>query len=387
MNPYAGSAGLHFRIGHNSRGQDIYSWLDSMHVIYVHKARTGIEYIGRMIWLDGGGKVLVPAYNCGSEIDALLKGGARVQFYRITRRGEIDIDDVRSRITQETRAIYVIHYFGFPQSQNEIKRICLEKGLLLIEDCALALLSCDGEAKLGTFGDVAVFSFPKSLAVPDGGALVINNKNLSVEGWMLTQPNYMRLARKMLPLLKSTILRMLSRVLVSDSKSSELKKMDGELVKKYGVVTEEVSSEMPGDYYFDENARQRGLSVLTKLCLRTYCVKEVIRKRRLNFMMLRELIDGQSGVRPLYRELKEGVCPLYFPAIVDKRSLLYNKMRQRGVAAIPWWAGYHRQFSWDGFKESSFLKDHILALPIHQDLEPSAIEYIANSLISSIHRL
>ncbi|NLG41958.1 MAG: hypothetical protein GX547_01830 [Phycisphaerae bacterium] len=45
--------------------------------------------------------------------------------------------------------------------------------------------------------------------------------------------------------------------------------------------------------------------------------------------------------------------------------------------AVPWWAGYHPAFAWDEFPEAAFLKDHVLALPVHQQLCPTDIDAIA----------
>jgi len=59
-----------------------------------------------------------------------------------------------------------------PGPVQEAIRCVPRKGLLLIEDCAQALLSKFGESPLGSFGDVAIFSIRKTLPVPDGGALV-----------------------------------------------------------------------------------------------------------------------------------------------------------------------------------------------------------------------
>jgi hypothetical protein len=44
--------------------------------------------------------------------------------------------------------------------------------------------------------------------------------------------------------------------------------------------------------------------------------------------------------------------------------------------AVEWWAGYHRSFNWDEFPEACYLKDHLLTLPIHQDLGVTQMKYI-----------
>ncbi len=358
-----------------------------MQVYYLHKARTGIQHLCGLMGLDHGGEVLAPAYNCGSEIDALVKGGAKVRFYEVRRSTEIRIEEVSSQITERTKAIYVIHYFGFPQPLDELKRICSGRGIYLIEDCALALFSSDGSTKFGTKGDASVFSFPKTLPVPDGGAMVINNADLVSEEWKLTRPSYIRVAKRMLPLVKSTVLRKVSRIVSSRYGNQRIEGREVDLQRTKDKVNDLVGSEMPGDYYFVEDVRNRELSSVTKCLLKMHEINRIIKSRRENFLKLLDLTTGVSGIEPLYKGLRTGVCPLCFPVIVANRDHLYTRLLEESIAAIPWWAGYHRQFSWDGFKEASFLKDHILALPIHQDLEPHEIDYIAKSLISSVQRM
>src|SRR5207245_6549749 len=76
--------------------------------------------------------------------------------------------------------LYLIHYVGFPGPVQELSVACRARRLLLIEDCAQALLSNCAERPLGSFGDVAIFSIRKTLPVPDGGALVAGTDRKSV---------------------------------------------------------------------------------------------------------------------------------------------------------------------------------------------------------------
>jgi len=181
---------------------DVCSWFDKKQVYYVHKARIAIRSACELMKIEQGDEVLAPAYNCGSEISPLLNSGASVILYRVDKKGRLDLTDLRERISQKTRAIYVTHYFGFPQPLVEIKKLCDEKHIYLIEDCALSLFSCDGKTKLGSVGDISVYNFPKTLPVPDGGALVINNPDLAMNNWRSQRPPILGVLRNMLPLIK-----------------------------------------------------------------------------------------------------------------------------------------------------------------------------------------
>src|SRR5256885_11939349 len=116
--------------------------------------------------------ILVPSYHQGVEIDAILAAGYRLRYYRVTERLEVDFADVERRLDDTVSALYITHYFGFPQPLEHARRLCAAHRLRLIEDCALSLFSRDKGTSLGSVGDLASFSVYKTLPVPHGGFLV-----------------------------------------------------------------------------------------------------------------------------------------------------------------------------------------------------------------------
>src|SRR2546426_6330046 len=141
---------------------------------YFYLARNGIYALARL-WGLNDCEVLFPAYFHGVELEALLQAGVRLRFYPVHEGMRVRVDDVVSRIGADTRAVYLIHYLGFPGPVAELAQVTQERGLLLIEDCALALLSCSGDRPLGSWGDAAIFCLYKTLPVPNGGAVVLHN--------------------------------------------------------------------------------------------------------------------------------------------------------------------------------------------------------------------
>ena len=74
-----------------------------------------------------------------------------------------------------------MHYGGFPCDIQKIKKICSEKKIFLIEDSCHALFSEFKNKKLGTFGDVGVFSFygNKNMSTGEGGMILSKKKIIS----------------------------------------------------------------------------------------------------------------------------------------------------------------------------------------------------------------
>src|SRR5204863_288292 len=77
----------------------------------------------------------------GVELDALLTAGVRPRFYPVHRDLEVDVDEVARLIGPTTAAVYIIHYAGFSAPVKALAALCRERGIRLIEDAALALLS------------------------------------------------------------------------------------------------------------------------------------------------------------------------------------------------------------------------------------------------------
>lgn len=349
--------------------------LSGPRVVFTRSARVGIEMLCRSWGWGSDDRVLVPAYHCGTEVDALIAGGVRVDLYRVDASLNIDLADIVARLTPSTRAVYVIHYFGFAQPLAGLAGLCTRYGLKLIEDCALALFSNGAAGPIGCAGDAAVFSIPKTLAAPDGGAVVwrsgVTNECTPVMGCARS------VARGTLPLVKRAVLRRCSRAGL------------GRIANRIARVSRpptagSVRADMPGSYYFDRSLRGAPMSRLTRGILAATHTGEVVSRRRRNFEALAEGVRGVQGVAPLFDTLPAGVCPLVYPLLVPDRNRLIADLARDGVEVIPWWAGYHRDFGLTGFAEASFLKDNVAALPIHQDLNDDDVSWVADRVRASV---
>uniref|UniRef100_UPI003080C512 DegT/DnrJ/EryC1/StrS family aminotransferase n=2 Tax=Vibrio cholerae TaxID=666 RepID=UPI003080C512 len=91
-----------------------------------------------------------------------------------------DIEDFNKKLKDEFFDLaLVIHYFGFSRiNMDNLKSICEENSVILVEDCAHAFYLCDCVSKIGTYGDYSFYSLHKYLAVSTGGLLKINSNTL-----------------------------------------------------------------------------------------------------------------------------------------------------------------------------------------------------------------
>ncbi len=129
-----------------------------------------------------GDEVIVPTMTFIATAETLRQVGARPVFADIDPASyNIDCDSLASLITPKTRAIVVVHLHGNPCEMDRIVGLAKKYDLKIIEDCAQAHLAEYKGQKVGTFGDIATFSFypGKNLgAYGDAGALGTNDAAL-----------------------------------------------------------------------------------------------------------------------------------------------------------------------------------------------------------------
>jgi hypothetical protein len=103
------------------------------------------------------------------------------------------------------------------------------------------------------------------------------------------------------------------------------------------------------------------------------------RRRRDNFKLLRQKLEGR--VTMLREDLAEGVCPLFFPILVQNKHAAAKALWQRGIGAVEFWNEVRPVAESDSGPEAKYLRAHVLELPIHQDVGPSQVEYIADQVL------
>lgn len=351
---------------------------------YFYSARYALAGGIRALGLKAGDGVLLPAYNCGVEIEPFSRLGIKPGFYRIREDLGIDVDDLRNRLDGNIKAVLVTHFLGFPQPVEEIRRICDDRKVYLIEDCAHALLSVRNGRYLGTFGDVAVFSLLKTLPVANGGILVLNNTDLSspvnnvrpsrfsafyylADLWRQKTAGSPGAAVFERPLVSA--LWLIANVLKLGISAS------GKLTGKRTL-----SLTRPDSFSFIPDVMEWGISPSALNLVSNTDLLSVrdARRRNFNYLLERLKLPAWDGIFALPAPvLPEGICPLFFPLIVEgreKREELYMSLKGAGITSHPWWDTFHPSVPWNEFPEAAYLKDRLFGLPIHQDIQPGHLE-------------
>jgi len=130
-----------------------------------------------------GDEVIVPANTFIATAAAVSMTGARVvPADSSPATWLLDPNDLEERITSRTRAVIAVHLYGSPVDMDAVSEICTRKNILLIEDAAQAQGARYHGRRIGSFGEIACFSFypAKNLgAFGDAGAITTHNPALA----------------------------------------------------------------------------------------------------------------------------------------------------------------------------------------------------------------
>lgn len=155
--------------------------LGAQKVLLTHSCTAALEMAVLLADIQPGDEVIMPSFTFVSTANpVVLRGGVPV-FVDI-RPDTFNLDEalVEAAITSKTKAIIPVHYAGVGAEMLALRQIAQYHGLLLIEDAAQGLHSTYYDQPLGSWGDLAAFSFhgTKNVVSGEGGCLVINNPEL-----------------------------------------------------------------------------------------------------------------------------------------------------------------------------------------------------------------
>ncbi len=162
----------------------------------LNSATSGLILALRLACGDGQepGEILTPPITCTATNWAILAAGHRIRWVDTSPLdGNLDVEDLRRKISPQTRAIMLVHWAGYPNDLDgvrSVQRECLERfGHYppVIEDAAHALGATYQGRRLGSQGNYTVFSFQaiKHLTCGDGGALLCPDEETSRRGRLL----------------------------------------------------------------------------------------------------------------------------------------------------------------------------------------------------------
>lgn len=155
-------------------------FLDVRYALAVSSGTGALHTALAALGVGPGQEVIVPAYLWVSIVGAVVSRGAIPVLADIDDTFCLDPADVERRITPRTVGIVLAHMSGAPGDAPALAALARKHGLFLVEDCAQCAGGALGGRKVGTFGDIGVFSFQlnKNMTCGEGGCVVTDDAGL-----------------------------------------------------------------------------------------------------------------------------------------------------------------------------------------------------------------
>jgi glycosyltransferase involved in cell wall biosynthesis/dTDP-4-amino-4,6-dideoxygalactose transaminase len=353
-------------------------------IVYTYSASSAIYKTVKLLNLKNEDNILMPAYHCGVEVDMALQAGTKVKFYNVLENTLIDLGDIKRKVDKNTKAVFVIHYFGFIQPLEQLRRFCNENDLILIEDCA-HLLANIRQLQNHFLGDIQIFSFMKTLPIADGGCLI--SRKPIPDGFYNRKINRALLLRRILLSLNFELRRKNNALyLLFNTFVVGFLRLSLRLFKKASPTSSLATLERNNREFYvkisDLSISKISLNILQETDFET-----AINNRRENYKFLLENFIGCPGIKIPVPKLADNSSPLFFPILSEHRDILLARLVKRGLYSCIFGKALHSELPADNFVAARDFSKLNLCLPVHQDLSQEELEYIVYVFKDELEKL
>lgn len=372
--------------------------LQAVDLELTYNARGALLQVSRELGAKAGDEVLVPAYHCPSGVMPVIEAGLRPVFYRIRPDLSIDLDDLRAKLGPRSRAVIVIHFFGFAVDLAPLQDL-RSKGIALIEDWSHSFLQ-GSPAQLPTLqGDVQVFSFWKLVPSGVGGAIRRGPTWRAAPALTRSPPPWRDTAVRFKRMLESAIehsehrrtkalmrglesLRLALKPGPASAPAEALPPADADELRENAPPVPADSERGEDHYVFDLRLAQSAMPATALRILRAADLTAVAQRRRDNYDRYAELLNGNTPVQALFAQRPADCCPWVFPVLLPDRDRIDQHWRRHGVALHTFGIHLHSALYASGdpamIADARRLAQEVLCLSIHQDLSPDQISASAH---------
>lgn len=279
-----------------------------------------------------GDEIIVQGFTCNAVINPIINIGAKPIFVDLKNNLNIDEKKIQSFISSKTKAIIIQHTFGWPAEIEEIKDICKDNNLYLIEDCAHALGAKYNNKYVGSFGDASFFSFGRDKIISSvfGGMVVFNNPLLKIKEydfpsnlWTINQLLYPILMEYIfLPLFRFKIGRLFYSLMfelnIFSLRSVNKKENQGLLPNYFG-------KKMP--------------NALARLALNQLNKIDRFNEKRKKAAKLYFKEFKSTPIKTIFSEHYDNKDPIFlkFPILVENPEMILRKLRKENIFLNDGW--------------------------------------------------
>jgi perosamine synthetase len=161
--------------------QQFAEYIGVRHAVAVTNGTVALHLALLALGIGDGDEVIVPTLTYIASVNAIRYTGATPVFADSDRKyWQLDPESIKRCVTPRTKAIMPVHLYGCACDMSAIVKIAHEHNLFIIEDCAEAIGTKYGNQLVGSFGDIAAFSFfgNKTITTGEGGMVITDDETL-----------------------------------------------------------------------------------------------------------------------------------------------------------------------------------------------------------------
>lgn len=273
-----------------------------------------------------GCRVLLPSFICRDLLASIAQVQAVPVWYEVDERL---LPSEQSEVWPEAEFVLMVNYFGFPQEHKLFLKYVARTGAILIEDNAHGFLSKDDDGRfLGSRGIYSIFSIRKTIRVPDGAALVVNElqengsipKQLPIDGVGLHSAQAVKSILRKIPIVGKNMLKILNFIVRQ--------------IRHLKTGSHFPLPNLSSEYEIPEPANPwKGLLS----ALGDFNVDGEIQRRRARYFEC-EFLAKASGIEPVFQYLPKECAPYGFPFRADivNMKIMQDYSDAHGFDLVNW---------------------------------------------------
>lgn len=327
-------------------------YVGSKYAVAVSNCTTALHLSLIVLGVGEGDEVIVPSMSYIATANCAKYVNADVVFAEVKDDYNLDIEDVKKKITEKTKAVILVHQVGMPGDISEFKALCDEKGIALVEDAACAIGGEYQGSKIGSHSDLVCFSFHprKVITTGDGGMIATSNKEYHDRLKLLRQ----------------------HAMSVNDRVRHESK-----------TVIFEDHLEVGYNYRMTDIQASVGIHQLNRLA---FILEE---RRKIAKYYIEELGKISGVILPIEEEGKYSNYQSFIIRIVEggveRRNELMNKLLEKGVATRRGIMLSHKETAYRSITDcslprSEYLNDHSIIIPLYVGMSEDDQKYVVDSI-------
>lgn len=331
---------------------------DVPHAVAVSNCTAALHLACLALEIGPGDEVITPALTFVATANAIRYTGATPVFADINGGSDLNIsvDSIRSRITDKTKAIMVMHYAGYACDMHAICTLAAEHGLAVIEDAAHSVGGSLEGKKLGTWGDIGCYSFfsNKNLVTGEGGMMVTARNDLAER--------------------------------VKRLRSHGMTSLTWDRHKGHAWSYDVV--DLGYNYRLDEIRSALGLAQLSKLVAHNQARLKLAEHYRQQIGEIVPEVDVPFSGHP--GEGTAHIMPVLLPPGVDKKSVM-DSMKTAGIQTS---FHYPPVYSFSSYRQLGFTGEGLpnteqaakreLTLPMYASLEMAQVDAVVKELVKAL---